>query len=74
LEERIASIITVKRMSEKMNFLVVPSRSIIFFLIIEAIRSSERWILTKATQRHIPEDVFHSHRRENLKFYIPLTG
>jgi hypothetical protein len=23
---------------------------------------------------HIPEDIFYSHRRENLKSYIALTG
>jgi hypothetical protein len=23
---------------------------------------------------YIPEDIFHSHRRENLKSYIALTG
>jgi hypothetical protein len=32
-------------------------------------------VLTRATRRNIPEDaVFHSHRRENLKSYIALTG
>jgi hypothetical protein len=32
-------------------------------------------ILTRATRRHIPEDgILHSHRRENLKPYIALTG
>jgi hypothetical protein len=27
----------------------------------------------RATQRIIPEDILHSHRRENLKSYIALT-
>jgi hypothetical protein len=42
---------------------------------MEATRSSETSVLTRATQRHIPEDdILHSHCRENLKSYIALTG
>jgi hypothetical protein len=38
-------------------------------------RSSETSVITKATQRNTPQDgVLHSHRRENLKSYIALTG
>jgi hypothetical protein len=38
---------------------------------MEAIRSSETSVHTTCTRRHIPEDgILHSHRRENLKFYI----
>jgi hypothetical protein len=36
-----------------------------------AVRSLETSAPTRATRRHIPEDdILHSHRRENLKFYL----
>jgi hypothetical protein len=38
--------------------------------MMEAIRSSETSVLTRAIKCHIPEDgILHIHRRENLKFY-----
>jgi hypothetical protein len=42
---------------------------------MKAIRFSETSVFTRATRHHIPEEgILHSHRRENLKSYIALTG
>jgi hypothetical protein len=53
----------------------VPSSSILFTLMMEALFYCETSVLTRATPRNVPEDgILHSHRRENLKSYIALTG
>jgi hypothetical protein len=54
---------------------IVPSSPILVTLMIEAIRSFDASVLTRATRRNIPNDgVLHSYCRENLKSYIALTG
>jgi hypothetical protein len=54
---------------------VVPGSPILATLMMVTILSSETWVLTRATRRKTSEDgVLHSHRRENLKSYITLTG
>jgi hypothetical protein len=53
----------------------VPRSLILSTVMIVPIRSSETSVLTIAARHHILESgILHSHRRENLKSYIALTG
>jgi hypothetical protein len=64
---------SVLQLLVNLNFF--PNSLILSTLMMEAIRPSEMSVLTSTTLRHIPEDdIIHSHRRENHKYYIALTG
>jgi hypothetical protein len=55
-EERIVSIIRVKRITNHIIANVVPSSLILFILMMEALHSSETSVLTKARRYLISED------------------
>jgi hypothetical protein len=51
------------------------SSPILVTLMMEALRSSGKLDLTRATRDGIPRDgILHSHRRGNIKSYTALTG
>jgi hypothetical protein len=53
---------------------VVPSSPILVTRMMEALRSSETSVRTRATRRHNREDgILHIPRRENLKSYKDVT-
>jgi hypothetical protein len=68
--------VTLVRTDVSEERVAVVLRSLILVtLMMEAIRSPETSILIRATRRSIPEDdILHCYRRENLKYYIALTG
>jgi hypothetical protein len=77
-EDRIVSIIGLKIIGQ-LELIVtandVLSSLILITLMMVAIRSPEKSSLTGSTWCNIPGDGnLHSHRRENIKSYIALTG
>jgi hypothetical protein len=52
---------------------IVPGSVILFALVMEAIDSSEKLVLTRATRRYITKGgILLAHRSEKIKSYIAL--
>jgi hypothetical protein len=82
-EEHVASTFNAERISELGTMLVATSRLLMFFLALrffpfmkmEETCSTEMSAVKRPIRRHLPEGIIlNSHRRENLKSYIALTG
>jgi hypothetical protein len=74
-EARITSIITGTKFGEQVTGNIVTWLLNLVTLMMEAIRSFGTSVLRRVTWRNISEGgILHSHRRENLKSYIALTG
>jgi hypothetical protein len=50
-------------------FVVVPSTLILVTLMMEALRSSDTLVLTRATRRHIAQDAILFQRRSQINFH-----
>jgi hypothetical protein len=60
---------------ENKNIAKFIPNSLILFTLMKQAMFSETSVLTRATRHHVLEDgILHSHRRENLKSYIELSG
>jgi hypothetical protein len=73
-EESYTLIIKVTKISELGTALTVTSNRRTLRMDDGGATSSEALVLTRVTQRKIPDDgILHSHRRENLKSYTEIS-
>jgi hypothetical protein len=70
LEECITTIIMVERISELATTLAATSKLIPSTMMMGTMHSSEMFVISGVTRRHIQEyAILHSHRRDDLKPY-----